>query len=99
VVVFPSTGTLGVSFLERCVARHLLLCGRASVHRRSDHFLIESRKPVLPGPVVRYYHQNHCGNYRLDWDDPNEQRWKRIGNNMPKKCWRYLVSHDLPTEE
>lgn len=40
---------------------------------------------IHPANPRRWYHQNHCGIYRLDWNDGlNEQRWKRIGNNMPK---------------
>jgi len=40
---------------------------------------------IHPANPRRWYHQNHCGIYRLDWnDDAKEQRWKRIGNNMPK---------------
>ena len=41
---------------------------------------------IHPANPRRWYHQNHCGIYRLDWkDDAKEQRWKRIGNNMPKE--------------
>lgn len=40
---------------------------------------------IHPANPKRWYHQNHCGVYRLDWQDgANAQRWKRIGNNMPK---------------
>jgi hypothetical protein len=40
---------------------------------------------IHPANPRRWYHQNHCGIYRLDWQDGSkEQRWKRIGNNMPK---------------
>jgi photosystem II stability/assembly factor-like uncharacterized protein len=39
---------------------------------------------IHPANPRRWYHQNHCGIYRLDWQDNNEQRWTRIGNNMPK---------------
>lgn len=35
--------------------------------------------PVVPD---RLYQQNHCGIYRIDRP---ENRWTRIGNNMPKK--------------
>ncbi|HLQ77302.1 MAG TPA: glycosyl hydrolase [Terriglobia bacterium] len=41
---------------------------------------------IHPANPRRWYHQNHCGIYRLDWNDgAKEQRWKRIGNNMPKE--------------
>jgi hypothetical protein len=40
---------------------------------------------IHPANPRRWYHQNHCGIYRLDWsDDSTEQRWIRIGCNMPK---------------
>jgi hypothetical protein len=40
---------------------------------------------IHPANPRRWYHQNHCGIYRLDWSDgARAQRWKRIGNNMPK---------------
>jgi hypothetical protein len=40
---------------------------------------------IHPANPRRWYHQNHCGIYRLDWQENKaEQRWKRIGNNMPK---------------
>jgi len=40
---------------------------------------------IHPANPKRWYHQNHCGVYRLDWQDgASQQRWKRIGNNMPK---------------
>ncbi|MCE9637747.1 MAG: glycosyl hydrolase [Planctomycetes bacterium] len=40
---------------------------------------------VHPAQPSRWYHQNHCGMYRLDWnDDAAKQRWVRIGDNMPK---------------
>ena len=40
---------------------------------------------IHPANPRRWYHQNHCGIYRLDWnDDEKEQRWRRIGNSMPK---------------
>jgi hypothetical protein len=39
---------------------------------------------IHPANPRRWYHQNHCGIYRLDWQDNEPQRWKRIGNNMPK---------------
>lgn len=35
---------------------------------------------ISPPRPDRLYHQNHCGIYRLD--QPNE-RWERIGRNMP----------------
>jgi hypothetical protein len=41
---------------------------------------------IHPANPRRWYHQNHCGIYRLDWEDGNgSPRWKRIGNNMPKE--------------
>ena len=41
---------------------------------------------IHPANPRRWYHQNHCGIYRLDWNEEvKEQRWKRIGNNMPKE--------------
>jgi hypothetical protein len=41
---------------------------------------------IHPTNPRRWYHQNHCGIYRLDWKaDANEQRWTRIGKNMPEK--------------
>jgi hypothetical protein len=41
---------------------------------------------IHPANPRRWYHQNHCGIYRLDWKDgAKEQRWTRIGNNMPKE--------------
>ena len=41
---------------------------------------------IHPANPKRWYHQNHCGIYRLDWrDGGEEQRWKRIGKNMPKE--------------
>jgi hypothetical protein len=41
---------------------------------------------IHPANPRRWYHQNHCGIYRLDWQDgATQQRWKRIGNNMPKE--------------
>jgi len=41
---------------------------------------------IHPANPRRWYHQNHCGIYRLDWEDGNSSpRWKRIGNNMPKE--------------
>ena len=39
---------------------------------------------IHPANPRRWYHQNHCGIYRLDWQDNKEQRWTRIGSNMPK---------------
>jgi len=40
---------------------------------------------IHPANPRRWYHQNHCGIYRLDWQDgAPQQRWIRIGNNMPK---------------
>jgi len=40
---------------------------------------------VHPANPDRWYHQNHCGMYRLDWKHGAEkQRWTRIGNAMPK---------------
>jgi hypothetical protein len=39
---------------------------------------------IHPANPRRWYHQNHCGIYRLDWQDKQPQRWKRIGTNMPK---------------
>jgi photosystem II stability/assembly factor-like uncharacterized protein len=36
--------------------------------------------PAMPD---RLYHQNHCGIYRLD--RPGDDRWVRIGDNMPKE--------------
>jgi len=40
---------------------------------------------IHPANPRRWYHQNHCGIYRLDWQDgAKEQRWTRIGKNMPK---------------
>jgi len=41
---------------------------------------------IHPANPRRWYHQNHCGIYRLDWQEgSNPQRWERIGNNMPKE--------------
>ena len=41
---------------------------------------------IHPANPRRWYHQNHCGIYRLDWKDgAPEQRWTRIGTNMPKE--------------
>jgi photosystem II stability/assembly factor-like uncharacterized protein len=44
---------------------------------------------IHPANPRRWYHQNHCGIYRLDWqggiDAVAAQRWTRIGNNMPKE--------------
>jgi hypothetical protein len=41
---------------------------------------------VHPAQPDRWYHQNHCGIYRLDWQPgAQKQRWTRIGNNMPKE--------------
>jgi hypothetical protein len=41
---------------------------------------------IHPANPRVWYHQNHCGIYRLDWQDGvAEQRWKRIGENMPKE--------------
>lgn len=40
---------------------------------------------VHPARPDRWYHQNHCGVYRLDWragDAP--QRWTRIGDALPR---------------
>lgn len=40
---------------------------------------------VHPARPDRWYHQNHCGIYRLDWKDrAPSQRWTRIGERMPK---------------
>ena len=40
---------------------------------------------VHPMNPDRWYHQNHCGIYRLDWQKgAAKQRWRRIGDNMPK---------------
>lgn len=40
---------------------------------------------IHPAKPDRWYHQNHCGIYRLDWKDgAAPQRWQRIGSNMPK---------------
>jgi hypothetical protein len=40
---------------------------------------------IHPAKPDRWYHQNHCGLYRLDWKDgAATQRWTRIGDNMPK---------------
>jgi hypothetical protein len=40
---------------------------------------------IHPENPRRWYHQNHCGIYRLDWQDgAAQQRWIRIGNNMPQ---------------
>jgi hypothetical protein len=39
---------------------------------------------IHPANPRRWYHQNHCGIYRLDWQDgAKEQKWRRIGKNMP----------------
>lgn len=38
---------------------------------------------IHPANPRRWYHQNHCGIYRLDWQDSGTQRWTRIGKNMP----------------
>lgn len=43
---------------------------------------------IHPANPRRWYHQNHCGIYRLDWQDgadAGRQRWTRIGNNMPNE--------------
>lgn len=41
---------------------------------------------VHPTQPDRWYHQNHCGIYRLDWKPgAPQQRWTRIGDNMPKE--------------
>ena len=41
---------------------------------------------VHPADPRRWYHQNHCGIYRLDWNpDAPAHRWRRIGDNMPKE--------------
>jgi photosystem II stability/assembly factor-like uncharacterized protein len=41
---------------------------------------------VHPAQPDRWYHQNHCGIYRLDWKPGLEkQRWTRIGDHMPKE--------------
>lgn len=40
---------------------------------------------IHPAKPERWYHQNHCGIYRLDWrEGAKAQRWKRVGDNMPK---------------
>lgn len=42
---------------------------------------------IHPANPRRWYQQNHCGIYRLDWQDSGDeksQRWIRIGDNMPK---------------
>lgn len=40
---------------------------------------------IHPAKPDRWYHQNHCGIYRLDWDEAApKQRWHRIGDHMPK---------------
>jgi hypothetical protein len=41
---------------------------------------------IHPANPQRWYHQNHCGIYRLDWQhEKKEQRWKRVGKNMPEE--------------
>ncbi len=41
---------------------------------------------IHPANPRRWYHQNHCGIYRLDWKDgAAAQRWERIGKTMPKE--------------
>lgn len=41
---------------------------------------------VHPAKPSRWYHQNHCGLYRLDWKKgAAPQRWKRMGKKMPKE--------------
>ena len=41
---------------------------------------------VHPAQPDRWYHQNHCGIYKLDWQPGAEkQRWTRIGDHMPKE--------------
>ena len=41
---------------------------------------------IHPARPDRWYHQNHCGVYRLDWKaGAPAQRWRRIGNNLPKE--------------
>ena len=43
---------------------------------------------IHPADPSRWYHQNHCGSYRLDVDPdlPDaEHRWTRMGDNMPKE--------------
>ncbi|MGE4158545.1 MAG: WD40/YVTN/BNR-like repeat-containing protein [Planctomycetota bacterium] len=41
---------------------------------------------IHPRNPRRWYQQNHCGIYRLDWKDgAKDQRWERIGKNMPKE--------------
>ena len=41
---------------------------------------------IHPANPRRWYHQNHCGIYRLDWKaGAKEQRWERIGKAMPKE--------------
>ena len=41
---------------------------------------------IHPARPSRWYHQNHCGIYRLDWQEGLErQRWQRIGDNMPRE--------------
>lgn len=41
---------------------------------------------IHPANPRRWYHQNHCGIYRLDWhENVKQQRWTRIGENMPKE--------------
>ena len=40
---------------------------------------------IHPANPRRWYHQNHCGIYRLDWEkDVRSPRWQRIGKNMPE---------------
>ncbi|MBI3938541.1 MAG: glycosyl hydrolase [Betaproteobacteria bacterium] len=40
---------------------------------------------IHPANPRCWYHQNHCGIYRLDWKHgAREARWRRIGDNMPK---------------
>lgn len=40
---------------------------------------------IHPAKPDRWYHQNHCGIYRLDWNpSAAKQRWTRIGDNMPR---------------
>lgn len=40
---------------------------------------------IHPAKPDRWYQQNHCGIYRLDWQaGAAAQRWQRIGKNMPK---------------
>lgn len=41
---------------------------------------------IHPANPRRWYHQNHCGIYRLDWEaGVRDPRWARIGTAMPKE--------------